>query len=207
MRMVRVALVAAVVSAGLAVTTPSPPTADAAETDHDITDPRLLGEIAEVTGRRGEGVASLSVEVLTADDAAVAAAVIRLGGEVTGTITGEVVQATMPVARVHALADTPEARTVRSPRSAGRLPTDLHRTEFGPGTGTPGQAVSITNAAAWHAAGQGGAGVKVGIVDYFDFAVWNFRIIAGSTCELVRSKLSPGPYRLVGMAEMYGRPC
>src|SRR5260221_11021414 len=38
------------------------------------------------------------------------------------------------------------------------------------------------------------------------FASWNFRIMAGRTCELARSKLSLGPYRFVGMAEMKLEP-
>ena len=33
-------------------------------------------------------------------------------------------------------------------------------------------------------------------------ASWKRRIMAGRTCEVSRSKLSPGPYRFVGMAEM-----
>src|SRR5690554_4715314 len=33
----------------------------------------------------------------------------------------------------------------------------------------------------------------------FSLASWNFLIIAGSTCEVCRSKLSKGPYRLVGI--------
>ena len=37
-------------------------------------------------------------------------------------------------------------------------------------------------------------------------ASWNFRMSAGTTCELVRSKLSPGPYRFVGIAEMKSQP-
>ena len=38
------------------------------------------------------------------------------------------------------------------------------------------------------------------------FASWNLRISAGSTCELFRSKLSFGPYRFVGIAEMKSQP-
>ena len=42
--------------------------------------------------------------------------------------------------------------------------------------------------------------------DPASLASWNLRISAGSTCELVRSKLSCGPYRLVGIAEMKSEP-
>lgn len=38
------------------------------------------------------------------------------------------------------------------------------------------------------------------------FASSNRLISAGMTCEPVGEKLSPGPYRLVGIAEIHGRP-
>lgn len=173
MRMVRVALVAAVFSAGVMVATPNQPIASADGVE--ITDPRLLGEIADIAARRTQSAAdaSVAVEVLTADDTAVAAAIHGLGGLVTGSIAGQVVQATVPVAKLKALANTPGAQSVRYPRRAGYVPGTAHRTEFGPGTGVAGEEVAITNAAAWHAAGYGGAGVKVGIIDYFDLSIWN----------------------------------
>ena len=37
-------------------------------------------------------------------------------------------------------------------------------------------------------------------------ASWALRISAGMTWLLLRSKLSPGPYRLVGIAEMKSQP-
>ena len=44
---------------------------------------------------------------------------------------------------------------------------------------TTGQAVTKTNAAAWHAAGITGAGVKIGIIDSFNQAKWNAALAAG----------------------------
>ena len=45
------------------------------------------------------------------------------------------------------------------------------RPDLGPSTG---EEVAVTNAAAWHAAGITGSGVRVGVVDYFDVArYWN----------------------------------
>ncbi len=44
------------------------------------------------------------------------------------------------------------------------------RAEFGPVTG---ENVVVTQAAAWHAGGVLGAGVRVGVVDFFDFSLWN----------------------------------
>jgi hypothetical protein len=144
-----------------------------------ITDPRLLAEIADAGAPRAESTdapqrtRAVAVEVLTADDAAIAAQVQALGGTVTGTITGEVVQASVPVAQLQALAGVAAAQSVRFPRRAGYVPGGARRDEVGPGTGTVGSEVAITNAAAWQAAGQGGAGVRVGVVDYFNFSVWN----------------------------------
>ena len=37
-------------------------------------------------------------------------------------------------------------------------------------------------------------------------ASWNMRMRAGRTCELCKSKLSFGPYRFVGIAEMKLQP-
>ena len=178
MRMVRIALVAAVFSASVAVTAPVQTSVNAGSGDIEITDLRLLGEIAGLGANRVQGtsvtsiVTSITVEVLTADDAGVTAAVGRLGGTVTGIVAGQIVQATMPVGQLKALANVPGAQSVRYPRSAGYVPSIAHRNEFGPGTGTAGSEVNITNAAAWHAAGFGGAGTRVGVVDYFNFAVW-----------------------------------
>ncbi len=177
MRIVRLALVAAVVSAGVAVTAPTQAVIASSGDGGRITDPRLLAEIAELDAPHAsstEGSAPrIAVEVLTADDVAVAAQVAALGGTVTGTVSGQVVQAEVPVARLEALAGSAAAQSVRFPRRAGYVPGTTRREEVGPGTGTVGSEVSITNAAAWQAAGQGGAGVRVGVVDYFDFSVWN----------------------------------
>ena len=174
-RMVRMVLVAATFAAGVAISTPMNSAVGASGGDIEITDLRLLGEIAGLGAQRVQAAsdASITVEVLTLDDAGVAAAVGRLGGTVTGTVAGQVVQATMPVGQLKALANTAGAQSVRSPRSAGYVPSIAHRSEFGPGTGTAGSEVNITNADAWHAAGFGGTGTRVGIIDYFNFAVWN----------------------------------
>ncbi len=175
MRMVRLALVAAVFSASVVVAAPSESAVNASDGDIAITDLRLLGELAEVGAQRVQGTAvpSITVEVLTADNASVAAAVSRLGGSVTGSVAGQVVQAVMPVSQLKALANTSGANFVRAPRAAGYIPSDTRRTDVLPGTGVAGDEVSITNASAWHVAGFTGAGVRVGIIDYFNFGVWN----------------------------------
>jgi Subtilase family len=51
------------------------------------------------------------------------------------------------------------------------FPPASGRRDLGP---TTGEQVATTNAAAWHAAGITGAGVRVGVIDYFDVArFWN----------------------------------
>ena len=175
MQMVRLALVAAVFSAGVTVAAPNQPIADAEADGKEITDPRLLGEIARIAARRTQGAADTSVvvEVLTSNDSAVAATIEVLGGTVTGSIAGAVVQATVPVARLKALVNAPGAQSVRYPRRAGYVPGTTRRSELAPGTGVAGEEGAITNAFAWHAAGYGGGGVRLGIIDYFDMSAWN----------------------------------
>lgn len=175
MRMVRLALVAAVFSASVAVAAPIHSVANADEGDVEITDLRLLGELAELGSRRLQSAseASVTVEVLTADTDGISSAIGRLGGNVTGSVAGQVVQAEVPVSQLKVLASTSGANLVRAPRGAGYIPGDTRRTEFTPSSGTAGAAVSITNAAAWHTAGFGGAGIRVGVIDYFNFAIWN----------------------------------
>ncbi len=175
MRMVRLALVAAVFSTSVTFFVPVGATANAGKDDIEITDLRLLGELAELGAQRVQGTseAAITVEVLTVDDVGVAAAVARLGGTVTGTVAGQIVQAAMPVSQLKSLANTPGADFVRAPRAAGYIPSNTRRAEAGPGTGVAGDEVSITNAAAWHLAGFTGDAVRVGIIDYFNFGIWN----------------------------------
>ena len=110
----------------------------------------------------------IAVEVVTGDTTAAAREVRILGGSVTGTVPGEIVQATLPAGRVDDVA-TPDGAFLRLPRRVNR-PAELPlRIELGPVTG---QAVAVTNAAGWHAAGLRGA-VKVGVIDFFDLGLWD----------------------------------
>ena len=171
MQLVRLALAAAVFSASVAVASPLTPSVGAANDDVEITDPRLRGELARIAAQRTQSAAdkNITVEVLTTDDTATSASITALGGTVTGVVSGQVVQARVPVARLAALAKKAGGDAVRYPRSAGYIP----HTEAGVGSGVAGAEVTITNAAAWHAAGFVGAGARVGIIDYFNFGVWN----------------------------------
>ena len=168
-------LIAAMFITGGGLLAPVQTATHADEATVEITDSRLLDELAELAPMRAQSTAvpRITVEVLTTDDVGLAAAIDRLGGTVTGSVTGQIVQADMPVSQLTALANTAGAGYVRAPRSAGYIPPDTRRTETAPGTGIPGAELSITNAAAWHTAGFTGAGVRVGIVDYFNFAIWD----------------------------------
>ena len=133
-------------------------------------DANLRDDVERAMAHRQEGRRDplVRVEVLADDAASVARAVNRVGGTVTGAVTGQLVQALVPAGAVDVLSTADSARYLRRPVQVNRLP----RTEtvgFGP---TVGDEVAITNAAAWHNAGITGP-VRVGIIDFFDPAVWN----------------------------------
>jgi hypothetical protein len=151
-----------------------------ADPSQPITDPALLSAIAQVRADRSasphaEESATVGVEVLTAHTAAVATAIRAHGGAVSGIVDGAVVQATVPLRGLDDVALTDGVEYVRAPRAIGR-PLALAgetRPLVGPGLGpVVGANVALTNAGAWQAAGITGA-VKVGIIDYFNFGLWN----------------------------------
>ncbi|MEY2444718.1 MAG: hypothetical protein QOE00_1298 [Ilumatobacteraceae bacterium] len=134
------------------------------------TDPQLRQQVAALLTGRVEGRRDplVPVEVLTTDGASVADTVNRLGGTVTGSVEGQLVQAYMPAGAIDALAASDAARYVQQPLRVNRLPP-TEAVGFGP---TVGDEVTLTNAAAWHTAGITGQ-VKVGIIDFFDLTAWN----------------------------------
>jgi hypothetical protein len=138
-----------------------------------IDDPALQAAIASAR----TPASRIPVEVVTSDTFDVAQQARNLGAVITGTVPGEVVQAWVPAGLVDDLAAAgPSISMIRSPRRINHPPIDLAvggpagHAEFGALTG---QNVAVTNAAAWHAAGITGAGVKVGIIDFFDLGLWN----------------------------------
>ena len=83
------------------------------------------------------------------------AAVIRKGGEVTGTSRNKkMIQAWMPIAELETLAEVEDLFFIRRPEEVS-LFGGLSETE----------ALDDTNADTWHSAGQTGNGVKVAIID------------------------------------------
>ncbi len=145
---------------------------------HDpIGDPRLRDNIAAANRagpRRGEKAPMVDVEVLTTSPGSVGRRAQQLGGVVTGSVDGQVVQVRVPTASVDALALSDGVGFVQAPHAVTRPPVQQPpRIAIGPGTGgIVGSNVALTNAQAWQAAGVAGS-VKVGIVDYFDRGLWN----------------------------------
>jgi hypothetical protein len=127
------------------------------------TDPQLREEVD-----RGRSDSLIAVEVLTADNASVERSINRLGGTVTGSVDGQLVQAFIPAASVDQLATDSAVRYVQRPLRINRVP---HQEAFGTGT-IVGEEVQLTNASAWQEAGIMG-NVRVGIIDFFDLRVWN----------------------------------
>ena len=112
------------------------------------------------------------VEVFhTLSDAQARRGVERAGGRVSGLVPGVLVQADVPVRNLASLESTPGISFVRPPRRINVVPRDADGPSAGNRRrgrgGLVGQEVTKTNAAAWQAAGQRGAGVKIGIVDLF----------------------------------------
>jgi hypothetical protein len=138
-------------------------------TDPGITDPALAEVVADAAPTE-----RITVEIATDDTAGARVEALAAGGIITGSVPGEVLQVSLPAARVDDLAD--EVPAVRLPLVANRPVHEIESTgpiqgpEFGP---LSGQNITVVKADAWHAAGLTASGVKVGIVDFFDLTRWN----------------------------------
>ena len=168
---VRLAVITAVIVATISVGTVQ---AIAARSPHAPsaagTDPELRSEVDRALARRTAGRRDplVSVEVLTADNRSVEQAINDLGGTVSGSVGGQLVQAFMPAGAVDQLATVSAVQYVQRPVRVNRLPR-----EDVVGTGTVvGNEVQLTNAGMWQQAGITG-NTKVGIIDFFDLTMWN----------------------------------
>jgi len=164
---VRAVVVAATLCTLLPVMQVAPASAET-PTEGGITDPALAEAVAEAAPAK-----RITVEIATDDTAGARADALAAGGIITGSVPGEVLQVSLPAARVDDLAD--EVPAVRLPLVANRPVHEIESTgatapEFGP---VSGQNITVVKADAWHAAGLTGSGVKVGIVDFFDLTRWN----------------------------------
>lgn len=165
---------AIVLVAAAAVCTVAPGRTSAAPSSR-ITDPRLLAQLQAFGGPQPESIAgSISVEVLSERTDDVALAVKMLGGSVTGSLPGTLVQARMSAADIESLSGSPLVQSMRATRRTAVPPKAGHWSREAVGAGpTHGSQVELTGAAEWQTAGFTGSGVKVGILDFFDFSVWN----------------------------------
>ncbi len=136
-----------------------------------IDDPYLRQQVATMAGRRTQQVdATVDVEILHDNvEATIAERVAALGGTVTGAAPGSIVQANVSVAALVGLQSAPGVSFVRRPVQVNVRPGTDAVTQAGPVTA---EAVSIMKADAWHQAGRTGAGIKVGIIDFFNQAKW-----------------------------------
>jgi Subtilase family len=134
------------------------------------TDPQLRTAVDQALAGRTPGRRDplIPVEILTGAGTSVEDAVNHLGGTVTGSVPGQLVQALMPAGSVDPLSAVAGVRYLQHPVQVNRLPR-----EEAVGSGSVvGDEVQLTNAAAWQQAGITGS-VRVGIIDFFDLRVWN----------------------------------
>ena len=162
-------VVAGPVAAGRADASPTAPV----DARGPVSDPQLVAEIAGARSERGESLQpqSLAVEVLTHDGVRVVGAVRSLGGVVTGQVPGEVLQADMPADRIEELARTPGAEFVQAARPMQRPPRPA--IEAASSRALTNEGVAAMDLTAWHGSGRRGAGVKVGVIDFFTMDRWN----------------------------------
>ena len=137
-----------------------------------------VGDVAELNGLRvsGERVRVEIIHDLSNEE--IRSLVATLGGVVRGEVPGELVEADIPIDRLVELEQSAGVALVRPPLMID-APAD-------PGASVPsrpaqdliggsvvGQEVGFTNIPAWHAAGFNGAGIRVGIIDFFNGGRWN----------------------------------
>ncbi|HET6829792.1 MAG TPA: S8 family serine peptidase [Solirubrobacterales bacterium] len=164
------------------------------------------------------GRGEIVVEVLFRDGDAAAAreAITAAGGDPGITVPGELVQADVPLAGLERLEADPAIRYVRPPVDYAE-PADagVERPRLFPGQRVgafAGEQIQKTNAAAWHAAGITGQGVKVGIIDSFSASHYNAAVnggeipqVSGTFCRFNGSNcaasLFSGDRHGIGVAE------
>jgi hypothetical protein len=171
----RLAAVGTVLVAIVTVSGPVPPPTAVAQTDAATIDEPLEDAVASAPSNSS----LISLEIVTSDTAGAAREVRSIGGAVTGSVPGEVLQAVVAAERVESV-DAPADAFLRLPRRVNRPvaqtrrsnPTSREAVTSGAAQAAVGQGVTISNAAEWHAAGLRGA-VKVGIIDFFDLGLWD----------------------------------
>lgn len=113
----------------------------------------------------------IRVEVSFDDEAAVRSAIAAVGGENVAPVTDDLLAVSVPASEVARLEASDAVRAVALPTFAVPQPAQIAV----PATvGTNGGDVyDKTQIAQWHGLGLTGAGVSVGIIDYFRSSTWN----------------------------------
>ena len=150
---------------------------DADSARRPIDDPALRDEVIDaIAAHDSSEPLRFDVEVLhDGNDDAIVARIAELGGTVTGTAPGAVVQAQVPLAAIQQLAASPGVSYVRDPLDLSVQPSSAGL----PMAAVTSEAVSIMQASAWHGAGITGAGARVGIIDFFNGTKWTTQQSAG----------------------------
>ena len=186
---------------GLVVVAPTGAEAQDGDEGRDGLPSTALRELVE-GARSGGGPSTgepgsadrVTVEVLhDLPTAEAEAAVAAVGGTVTGSVPGELVQADVPIAGLESLQATEGIRFIRPPLRLGEPVGDPGPLTAGPLTAGPvtgpattgpapttvGAQVAKTNVDDWHVEGHTGQNVRVGIIDSFDRPAWEAAVAAG----------------------------
>ncbi len=129
------------------------------------------------------GDGTIVVEIVHDDLARVEARVAGYGGSVRGTVAG-LTLAAIPLDRLPEV-EADDGLVVRIPvrvdipQSPQHAPSGPVRVAANRNLGLHGGHVGRTNADDWHAAGLTGRGVRIGIIDAFDGALWSAAVSAG----------------------------
>ena len=176
--------------------TPSPPPSDNEPVNlanGDLRKAVLNSRTPRSTQSAGKDVVVVEVLFEKGDGPETRDAVRDVDGEPGITVSGELVQAEVPIDGLEALEADPAVEFIRPPLDYDEpIEPEESQDPFSPSTAGnyAGEQISKTNADAWHAAGITGAGVKVGIIDSFDSGYYNdsrnsgdIPAISGSFCR------------------------
>ena len=143
------------------------------------------------------------VEVLHRGDRdAVESVIASLGGVAQGSVGNDLVEARVPVGNLEALEADQRIRYLRTPIAASIIESDPAPAPISFAFDVAGEEVAKIGAAAWHAAGYTGQGVKIGIIDEFDGALWTAAQAAGEV-----PAVPPGNTLCIGPCDIWsGEP-
>lgn len=147
---------------------------------------------------KGVRKGSLRVQIEHDKGGSAAATARKLGATNVTEVTPTVLVADVPFDKLRTLQDRSFVDTVKVPPTVNVLPDDGLSKSLAiapPGDGQ--EVLAKTNAAAWHAAGVTGTGVKIGVIDFFDSV---YRDGAAAAGELKTSSIAGTYCRYNGVA-------